>query len=62
LFSIIVIAKFYPKTWTWRRILPFTNRYEITLKIADYNFFDPQKKLEFEELLRAKFKKAFFVS
>lgn len=61
-FSRYILAKFYPKTWEWRRIIPFFIRYELTLKIPGYKFFEPKKKLEFEKLLRSKFKQISFVS
>lgn len=61
-FSSYILAVFYPKTWTWRRILPLLNKYEITLKIPDYNFFNPQKKVEFEKLLYANYKNTAFIN
>jgi len=61
-FSIYILAKFYPKTWTWRRIVPWLNQYEISLKIPDYRFFNSQKKLEFEKLLHKTYKDVSFLS
>lgn len=61
-FAIYILAGFYPKTWTWRRILPLLNKYEVILKIPDYNFFNPQKKSEFEKLLYANYKNTAFIN
>ena len=59
-FSRYVLAKFYPKTWEWRRIIPFFISYKLTLKVPGYNFFEPIKKAEFEKLLRQKIQRCIF--
>lgn len=61
-FSMCISAKFYPKTWTWRCFILFLVKYEITLKIPDYNFFNPHQKAEFEKRLFAKYKHVSFIS
>ena len=61
-FSHMILAHFYPRTWLWRMKIPFITTYDLTLKVPGYNFFNPLKKAEFENLLRRKFKKTTFVS
>lgn len=61
-FLMVIRAKVYPKTWTWRGLIPFLDKYQITLKIPGYNLFNPQKKIEFEKLLHTKYKNVSFVS
>jgi hypothetical protein len=61
-FSTYVLAEFYPKTWSLRKDIPFLNSYEMTLKIPAYKIFNPQKKEEFEKLLRKRYKRVSFVS
>jgi hypothetical protein len=61
-FSIYVLHTFYPRTFSWRREIPLLNPFEITLKIPGYKFLDPQKKAEFEKLLRKKYKRVSFIS
>lgn len=56
--SIYVAARIYPKTWSLRKFFSLI-KYEITLKIPDYKFFNPQKKAEFEKLLHERYKKVF---
>lgn len=54
-------AMHYPKTWSWRKPFSLIN-FQITLKIPDYRFFNPQKKVEFEELLHEQYKKVSIIS
>jgi len=61
-FAHVLLSKYYPKTWTWRMSIPFITTYDLTLKVPGYNFFNPQKKAEFEKLLRGKFKNMLFIS
>lgn len=61
-FSHILLAKYYPRTWTWRMNVPFITTYDLTLKVLGYSLFNPQKKAEFEKLLRKKFKRVSFIS
>jgi len=61
-FSLFIFAKYYPKSWTWRKNIPFITTYDLTMKIPGYNFFNLQKKTEFEKLLRDKFKNISFVA
>lgn len=60
--SIKALAMLYPRTWSWRFKIPWLTTYDLTLKVPGYNFFNPQKKAQFEKLLRKKFKNISFVS
>ena len=61
-FSIVLVHRFYPKTASLRFSVPWLITYDLTLKVPGYNFFNPQKKAEFEKLLRRKFKRVSFIS
>ena len=61
-FIRLIRHKIYLKTYMPRELIPFLDRNEITLKIPGYNLFNPQKKAEFEKLLRARYKYTTFVS
>ena len=61
-FSTYILAKFYPKTYAWRMQFRFITKYELTMKIPGYKLFNPQKRLEFEKMLRIKFKPVTFIS
>lgn len=61
-FILIIRYKLYPKTALLRKLIPLFDRYEITLKIPAYNLYNPQKKAEFEKLLRKEYKHTTFVS
>lgn len=61
-FSTYIFAQHYPKTWEWRQNFSWLDKYEITLKIPDYQFFEPMKKMEFEKMLKSEYKRVTFVS
>lgn len=61
-FLLVTRYKIYPRTAFLRMLIPFFDKYEITLKIPGYNLFNTQKKIEFEKLLRANYKHTTFVS
>jgi hypothetical protein len=56
-----IAAKFYPRTWSWRKSFSLI-KCEVILKIPDYASFNPQKKSEFEELLNEQYKEVSIVS
>ena len=58
----VVRHEIYPRTFLLRQLIPFLDKNEITLKIPGYNLFNPQKKAEFEKLLRERYKHTTFIS
>lgn len=61
-FARYILAKIYPKTWELRVLLSFFRIPQITIKIPAYKLFNPEKKLEFEKLLRKRYKNVSFVA